>query len=326
MAIKRNVIPLFGKNIQPSLMKKIVTSKVQKIYIALDNDALKKALEFCELLLNEGKEVYLVELQGKDPSEMGFESFTLANGFDRYFSKDDYPGDDYDGTWGIFDGPFFQYSALEIDKMKAPFMAGIFTLSSHQPYAVPKEYAGKFPKGTLEIHESIGYTDFSLREFFKTIEIKPWYKNTIFIITADHTSKLETQKFQNIIGHYRVPLLIFNPLGPQGSVIEKVSQHSDIPRMVLEMLGLKGELPLTSKNILKNAEGNALNLINGSDFILMNKDYFLLQKNDQQTLKYSYNWVTGESQLIGESSDQLLKANLQYFFNSLINNKFPSYR
>lgn len=76
MTIKRNAIPLFGKNIQSSLMKKIVTSKVQKIYIALDNDALKKALEFCELLINEGKEVYLVELQGKDPSEMGFEHFT----------------------------------------------------------------------------------------------------------------------------------------------------------------------------------------------------------------------------------------------------------
>jgi transcription elongation factor Elf1 len=76
LAIKRNAIPLFGKNIQPSLMKKIVTSKVQKIYIALDNDALKKALEFCEMLLNEGKEVYLVKLEGKDPSEMGFEHFT----------------------------------------------------------------------------------------------------------------------------------------------------------------------------------------------------------------------------------------------------------
>jgi hypothetical protein len=76
IAIKRNAIPLFGKNLQPSLMKKIVTSKVQKIYIALDNDAIKKALEFCELLLNEGKEVYLVELKGKDPSEMGFEHFT----------------------------------------------------------------------------------------------------------------------------------------------------------------------------------------------------------------------------------------------------------
>ena len=75
MAIKRNVIPLFGKNIQSSLMKKIVSSKVQKIYIALDNDAINKALEFCETLLDEGKEVYLVELEGKDPSEMGFEHF-----------------------------------------------------------------------------------------------------------------------------------------------------------------------------------------------------------------------------------------------------------
>ena len=76
MAIKRNVIPLFGKNIQPSLMKKLVESKVEKIYIALDTDAMKQALRFCEQLLNVGKEVYLVELQGKDPSELGFENFT----------------------------------------------------------------------------------------------------------------------------------------------------------------------------------------------------------------------------------------------------------
>ena len=76
MAIKRNVIPLFGKNIQPSLMKKLVESKVEKIYIALDNDAIKQALKFCEQLLNVGKEVYFVELQGKDPSELGFKNFT----------------------------------------------------------------------------------------------------------------------------------------------------------------------------------------------------------------------------------------------------------
>jgi DNA primase len=76
MTIKRNAIPLFGKNIQPSLMKRLVESKVQKIYIALDNDAVKQALGFCEQLLDIGKEVYLVELQGKDPSELGFENFT----------------------------------------------------------------------------------------------------------------------------------------------------------------------------------------------------------------------------------------------------------
>ena len=76
IAIKRNAIPLLGKNIQSSLMKKIVTSVVDKIYIALDRDAIKQALKFCERLMAEGKEVYLVDLQDKDPSEMGFKNFT----------------------------------------------------------------------------------------------------------------------------------------------------------------------------------------------------------------------------------------------------------
>ena len=76
ISIKRNVIPLLGKNIQSNLMKKIVMSSVEKIYIALDKDAQKQALNFCERLMNEGKEVYLVDMNDKDPSEMGFASFT----------------------------------------------------------------------------------------------------------------------------------------------------------------------------------------------------------------------------------------------------------
>jgi DNA primase len=76
MAIKRNAIPLLGKHIQDSLMKKIVTSTVKQVYIALDKDAMKDALRFAELLINEGKEVYLVDLDEKDPSEMGFTHFT----------------------------------------------------------------------------------------------------------------------------------------------------------------------------------------------------------------------------------------------------------
>jgi DNA primase len=76
IAIKRNAIPLLGSNIQGSLMKKIVTSTVKKIYIALDSDAIKKAIKYAEEFINEGKEVYMVELQGKDPSEMGFNDFT----------------------------------------------------------------------------------------------------------------------------------------------------------------------------------------------------------------------------------------------------------
>jgi len=76
MAIKRNAIPLLGKNIQSNLLKRIVQSTVKKIYIALDTDAIKQALKHCEYLLNQGKEVYLVELDGKDPSDLGFSYFT----------------------------------------------------------------------------------------------------------------------------------------------------------------------------------------------------------------------------------------------------------
>jgi len=76
LAIKRNAIPLLGKNLQKTLLKKIITSSVEKIYIALDTDAMKQALQHCEYLMNQGKKVYLVELDGKDPSEMGFSHFT----------------------------------------------------------------------------------------------------------------------------------------------------------------------------------------------------------------------------------------------------------
>ena len=76
IAIKRNAIPLLGKTIQKSLMKKIINSSVEKIYIALDKDAIKQALQFCESLMNEGKEVYLVDINEKDPSEIGFKKFT----------------------------------------------------------------------------------------------------------------------------------------------------------------------------------------------------------------------------------------------------------
>ena len=70
-------------------MKKIVTSVVDKIYIALDKDAIKQSLRFCEKLMAEGKEVYLVDLQDKDPSEMGFENFTklIQNTFPLTYSQ-----------------------------------------------------------------------------------------------------------------------------------------------------------------------------------------------------------------------------------------------
>jgi phosphoglycerol transferase MdoB-like AlkP superfamily enzyme len=251
---------------------------------------------------------------------MGFESYTLSNGFDRYFSKDDYPNHDhFDGTWGIYDEPYLKFVAKELQGMPKPFMAGIFTLSSHQPYAVPKELKGKFPKGTLEIHESIGYTDYAVKAFFEKIKKESWFENTIFIITADHTQKLESKKFENLIGHYRVPLMIYMPSHKLGHV-SKVTQHSDIPMTILDMLGIKGDMPLTGVSVFSADKGQAMNYADGSTYFLVKDEkVFTLDKNGK-SVAFTYDWETGQQGPATPSEDVLLKANLQYFINGLISN------
>ena len=76
IAIRRNAIPLLGKSVSNSLYKKIITSRLKDIYIALDTDAQDKALTIAEKFLNEGKRVFLINLPDKDPSQMGFRPFT----------------------------------------------------------------------------------------------------------------------------------------------------------------------------------------------------------------------------------------------------------
>jgi len=76
IAIKRNAIPLLGKTIPKALMMKLIEPSVKTVYVSLDRDALKDALKYAEELLNLGKDVYLIDLQDKDPSDMGFEKFT----------------------------------------------------------------------------------------------------------------------------------------------------------------------------------------------------------------------------------------------------------
>ncbi len=76
IAVKRNAIPIMGKNIQNNLMKKIIQNSVSKIYIALDKDAMDYSIEYCIKFIDAGKKVFLIDLQDKDPSVMGFNEFT----------------------------------------------------------------------------------------------------------------------------------------------------------------------------------------------------------------------------------------------------------
>jgi phosphoglycerol transferase MdoB-like AlkP superfamily enzyme len=251
---------------------------------------------------------------------MGFEAYTLAHGFDRYFSREDYGNKNYDGTWGVFDLPYLEYVADNISQMKEPFLTSVFTLSSHQPYAIQDEFKDKFPKGTLEIHESVGYVDFALRKFFEKVKNEKWFKHTYFIITSDHSQKLESKKYSNFVGRYRVPLLILGP-GLEKNEINKVTQHSDIPKTIMDLVEISAEFAATSVSVFAHDEGAALNFADGST-------YFLATKGKVQTLdkNYSYDYETGELKELGENVDPLLKAYLQYFMNGLVKNNLSLYR
>ena len=76
IAVKRNAIPLFGKIILDNLKKKIIEKNISSVYIALDNDARSKALDICQYFTDNGINVYLVELQEKDPSDLGYKNIT----------------------------------------------------------------------------------------------------------------------------------------------------------------------------------------------------------------------------------------------------------
>jgi hypothetical protein len=76
IAIKRNAVPLYGKTLSKELTKKLLSNEVKNIYLALDSDALKSTLKIAGDILHSGKKLYVIKLDGKDPSDMGFEHFT----------------------------------------------------------------------------------------------------------------------------------------------------------------------------------------------------------------------------------------------------------
>ena len=133
-------------------------------------------------------------------------------GFQHYYGMDEYGNAaDSDGMWGIWDHKFLPFFAEKLNEFPKPFFATLFTVSSHHPFKVPKEFEGKFKGGSKPILKCIEYTDYSLREFFKTISKEPWYKNTLFVFTADHcSSDIIFDESRTNWGYYSVPVFFSN--------------------------------------------------------------------------------------------------------------------
>jgi phosphoglycerol transferase MdoB-like AlkP superfamily enzyme len=169
---------------------------------------------------------------------MKFDVMMKKFGIDKYAGLNEYPHpEDHDGVWGISDHKYLSYVADEISQTEEPFFVTTFTLSSHHPFKVPDEFKGKFPKGHLDIHESIGYTDYSLRQFFKKIEKLPWYEHTLFILTADHTYKSNVLENQSYLGRFRTPLILFHPqMNFSRMKRNHITQQADVVPTILDFL------------------------------------------------------------------------------------------
>jgi phosphoglycerol transferase MdoB-like AlkP superfamily enzyme len=177
---------------------------------------------------------------GAPNGSMGFLGFGNILGYDHYYGKTEYNNDaDFDGVWGIWDEPFLQYLNKSLTQKKQPFMATLFSVSSHEPYKVPSNYQGKFPKGTVNIHECIGYTDFALKQFFKEAKKQPWYKNTIFVLVADHGNTIAYDEYRKEINRNTVPILFFSPDKKYVGENKDFAQQIDIYPTLLDMIGYK---------------------------------------------------------------------------------------
>ena len=272
---------------------------------------------------------------GAENGSMGFQAFARASGFQHYYGRTEYNADtrfngdaDFDGTWAIWDEPFLQYYALGMSQLQEPFMTAVFTASSHHPFALPDQYRDTFPEGTVPIHRCIGYTDHALRRFFKTASQQPWYNNTIFVLTADHTNQTAHDEYRTSLGYFSVPILIFDPSGqlPRG-MQDGVAQQIDIMPTLLSILGYGQPYIAFGKDLLGDNGRWAVNYSNGF-YQYVEGDNLLLFDGEHVTGMYNYAEDTllkdntaGAEPELEENLVQRLKAIIQSYMQRMTQNR-----
>ena len=182
---------------------------------------------------------------GAQRGSMGFMAFARSTGFQEYYGREDFNEDprfdgdeDFDGMWAIWDEPFLQYYCTKMSEMKEPFMTAVFTASSHHPYEIPEKYKDVYPEEGIIMHKCIRYTDMALGKFFQAASRQPWFKNTIFVLTSDHTNMSDHDYYQTDLGGFCSPIIIYEPGDTlrQPEMQDKIAQQIDILPTVMGLL------------------------------------------------------------------------------------------
>ena len=193
---------------------------------------------------------------GGNNGTMNFNSSAFSAGFDNYYGRDEYGNDDdYDGTWGISDMPFLQFTALKLNEMQKPFAAGVFTLSSHHPFKLPKGY--ELPDGNYatDFEKTVRYTDDALRHFFETISKYDWFDSTIFVIVGDHVNpEHRYDNYLNGYGQYQIVTAFYAPSIIKPLRTNIMAQQTDIGVSLIAALGYNDSIFSFGRNVFDSLQ------------------------------------------------------------------------
>jgi phosphoglycerol transferase MdoB-like AlkP superfamily enzyme len=256
------------------------------------------------------KGYYTAFFHGAPNGSMGFQAFANMTGFQNYFGKDEYDNnDDYDGIWGIWDEKFFQFFAKKMNTFKQPFYTTVFSVSSHHPYNLPAGYEGKFKGGPRIIHRTIEYTDYSLRKFFETASRMPWYRNTLFVFTADHASaEIHYPQYNSAWGYFSIPIFFYKPDQNWSSFKPEIIQQIDIMPTILGYLNYDKPYIAFGRDIFKeDTEPFAFNYIDNNYQAFMGT-YLLIFDGKKSTALYDFRTDLGlQTNLLSRLPEQALK-------------------
>jgi len=269
---------------------------------------------------------------GAPNGSMGFLGFGNILGYDHYYGKNEYNNDaDFDGVWGIWDEPFMQYFNKTISKKQQPFMATLFSVSSHEPYIVPDKYIGKFPKGDNPIHQCIGYTDYALKQFFNAAKKEKWYQNTIFVLVADHDNLIFYDDYLKDQNFHTVPILFFSPNKKYVGVNKDWAQQIDIYPTLLDMMGYDKPFRSWGRSLISEKKVPPFVIRYSSDhYQMMSGNYICTFDGEKAVGFYKKEDKDLKNNLIGQRNAEMnllekrCKAFLQDYMDRIIDKKLTS--
>lgn len=248
-----------------------------------------------------GKGYTTAFFHGAPNGSMGFDAFVKSIGTQNYYGMDEFLAepefggkDANDGTWGIWDEEFLQFTAHKLGQLKQPFMASLFTVSSHHPFAIPERYKEVYPEGEVAIQKCIRYTDHALQRFFESMSSQEWFRNTLFVLTADHTNQSAHNVYQTDRGVFNVPVIFYDPSGElKGHDMGRLAQQIDIVPTVLGYLGYDRPYMAFGQNLLGESADDtfAFNYSNG--IYQLFKGSFMMQFDGQNETAF-FNYVEDE--------------------------------